>query len=332
MKLIILDYVRDSFQSWKSWKYACHAFFYVAAVLCFLPQMLGYHVLLEPYYPDQLKGLSDSKQLYTALVVSIAVTFLTLVEKAFDTVFSDKFFSRLSSDSELYRKMEYFEFPIELSVVILLKDLLIVLYILPNERYDLLNGLLLGSDILFTWCYLYNLTRLGNPVWTLSKVFVIGSILTVLNIFLSWYNTSESIRAFITYDQPSIMIVFPVTIFIVFLIFLVFIGQWIYYVWKNINESTDIVTFLKVVQTHIFVFILFSYLLIGWSSVFITEYRVEWTCFGISLVLTITYTQSICTALVTIISGKVSKFAASMLSNVSHIFCTIMYIIITYSI
>ena len=44
----------ETIPTWLSWKNACFLFFALASTICFLPQMLGYSLILDPYDYDNL--------------------------------------------------------------------------------------------------------------------------------------------------------------------------------------------------------------------------------------------------------------------------------------
>ena len=67
---------------------------------------------------------------------------------------------------------------------------------------------------------------------------------------------------------------------VVFFFLFVVIGQWIYYIWKTINETTDTFLFLKVIQASIFIFFLLIYLFADWGSTYDPTDSAEWGTFG----------------------------------------------------
>ena len=200
--------------------------------------------------------------------------------------------------------------------MILGKDLVLILYVIPNQSYDILPGLLLGQDILFTWGYLYNLSRLGDPVWTLSKVFSIGTLFAITNIIVSWISMSEQAM-----NDPNLLIWCQALVTIAFFILFVVIGQWIYFVWKTIDESTDMFTLLKTIQTSVFVFFFLLYLAADWGAEFVpsADLPPEWNTFGLTYLTTMVYMMTGCTAIVSVISGRVSKLGSMIFSNAHEV-------------
>ena len=272
--------------------------------------MLGYSLAIE-WYPNQ--SLSNI-QYYTSLVASIAVTTLLLIENTLDSIMTYIYVPKRGEQTS--DALKYFEFPKELLLLILGKDLLLILYIIPTQAYDILPGLLLGQDILFTWGYLHNLARLGNPIWSLSKVFMIGFLFTLTNILSSWAQMSEEAT-----NDPNLLIVSQTTIAVAFFIFFVVIGQWIYYVWKTSNETTDTMVYLKLIQVSVFVFFLLAYLTADWFTIFFPSYSftVEWAPYGVSYLTLMVCMMTGCTAIVSIISGRVNKLGTIIFSNASEI-------------
>ena len=292
-----------------SWYNVCHLFFYVAAVFCFLPQMLGYTIFLDPFYAVQLNDLIDSKEIYTALVASIAITTLLLIENILDTIMTCRYAPKSRTESDF---ITYFEFPKELLVLILAKDLVLMLYILPYQQYDYLPGLIASQDLLFTWSYLYNLVRLGSPVWKFSKVFVIGSLFTIANLIFSWSSMSEQ-----AYYNSDLATFFLVVVCVAFIILVVMVGQWIYYVWNTLNESADMLTYLKIIQASIFLIFFLVYIFVDWVSLFNPSSSQSWNAYGANYLTTMIYLMTGCTAIVSVISGRVSKFGSILFSSVS---------------
>ena len=303
---ISIPYLCTQFICWKS---SCRLFYLLAAIFCFLPQILGYSLTIE-WYPVQ--SLSDN-QYYASLVASIAVTILLLIENTLDSIMTYMYVPKHRGTSDT---LKYFEFPKELLLMILGKDLLLILYIIPNQAYDLLPGLLFGQDILFTWCYLYNLVRLGNPIWTLSKVFTIGFLFAITNIIASWITMSEE-----ALNNPSLPIICQTMVALAFFIFFVVIGQWIHYVWKTVDESTDTMTYLTLIQVSVFVFFLLAYLTADWFTEFFLSYSftVDWAPFGVSYLTLMVYMMTGCTAIVSIISGRANKLGTIIYSNANEI-------------
>ena len=200
--------------------------------------------------------------------------------------------------------------------MILGKDLIVVLFVIPNQAYDILTGLLLGQDILFTWCYLYNLTRLGNPVWTLYKVLAIGTLFAIANIIASWMSMSEQAS-----DDSNVLIWCQTVLAVAFFILFVVIGQWIHYLWKKIDESTDMLTLLKTIQTSVFILFFLFYLLADWGPEFVPSANLaaEWNTFGLNYLTMMVYMMTGCTAIVSVISGRVSKLGSMIFSNAHEV-------------
>ena len=271
-------------------------------------------IKLSPHAVDDLSldALSDNK-LYTSLVVSIAITSLLFIERIIDVFLSATYLSKPQSESDL---ITYFEFPVELLLLILGKDFLMILYIIPYQQYDLLTPVLYSQDVLFTWCFIYNLVRLGNPIWTLPKVFVIAFMFLISDVVFTWMiMTDASLESFDIFSVSS-----QTFIAFSFLLLFVVIGQWIYYVWSMNKETTDILTYMKVVQASVFIIFFFIYMLVTWYVTFIVNVPHEWnSSFGVNYLTLWVYTMSGCTACVSVISGRVSKFGNIIFSNVSKI-------------
>ena len=298
----------ESIQNYAYIRNIFHAFFLITAVFCFLPQMLGYSIVLDPYADDDLRILSD-QEYYTTLVVSLAITTLLLLERILDSIISSKY------NRETSNFVTYFEFPKELLLLIIGKDLVLVTYIVPYKAYDLLPGLLLGQDILFTWSYFYNLSKLGNPTWTLLKVFAIACIFAIANLITSWISMSEQ-----AYNNSDLYIIIQTLVAVAFFILFYVIGTWCIYVRKNLDDSTDMLTYMKIVQTSVFAFFFLLYLLADWFAVYFpswTSYP-EWNTFGVNYLTLMVYMMSGCTALVSIVSGRVSKWGGISYSGMSN--------------
>ena len=148
----ILSVIVNIFRHLVSWKNICHLFFFTAAIICFLPSMLGY--ILDPSLEDDLYlyRLSEDK-FHDSLVVSIAVTTVILIEKLIDSMLIYSCVPKPRTESDF---ITYFEFPIELLLIILAKDFVFILYIIPYQQYDFMTPLMSSQDILFTWFFIFN--------------------------------------------------------------------------------------------------------------------------------------------------------------------------------
>ena len=297
-----------------SWKNGCHFIIFLFAFFCFLPQILGYSLILDPYTDDNF--LQYSNQYHTSLVVSISITTIILIENILDNIIV-RFYTRKDGDTS--NTVTYFKFPMELLLLILGKDLVLILYVIPNQAYNLLPGLLWGQDILFIWSYLYNFYRLGKPIWTLSKVFAISLIFGILDIMVCWTSMSDQAA-----NDTNLFIIMQTLAAIAFFMLFVVTGQWIVYVWKKTKESTDILTSLQLIQASVFIFFFLLYVLFDWWAIFYPTSNFngampeEWNTYGVTYLTTITYIMTGCTACVSIITGRVSRLSALILSNMSE--------------
>ena len=278
--------------------------------------MLGYPLLFPP---DDQESLLNDKRIYASLVVSIALTAVTLIESVLDSLIevSKKFFTKSSSNTENGKSMLYFKFPNIILIIILVKDFLVLFYIFPYQQYELLPSLFFATDILFTWCYFYNLTRLGNPIWTLPKVFVINFIFTALLLVFVWLGVSETL-AF----NEDLFIALQFLLALAFFFLLVVIGQWIHYIWKTCHESSsDSLTYIKLIQASIFLFCFIIYLTVDWAIVFVSIDKLpyNWSILGSTYLTTMIYLMAGCTVCVSIISASISKICSIILSNVSYL-------------
>ena len=117
----------------------------------------------------------------------------------------------------------------------------------------------------------------------------------------------------------DLTIVYQTAIAVAFFFFFVVIGQWIHYVWNLNKESTDMLTYLQVIQASAFIFFFSIYLLAAWANSYDPTVTAIWNTYGLNYLTTMVYIMSGCTACVSIISGRVSKFGSIIFSNVSKI-------------
>ena len=208
--------------------------------------------------------------------------------------------------------------------IILAKDFILILYIIPYQQYDFLAPVMMSHYILFTWYFIYNLVRLGYPIWTLPKVFVIALMLCISNVVFVWLTMIDADEESYTIGRECALTFVSFGFFLLFIV----IGQWIYYVWNQVDETTDILTFLKFIQTSIFVFFFVIYISAAWYVLFSIDISPEWgSTYGVGYLTFWTYVVSGCTAGVSVISGRVSKFGSIMFANVSYIYDILFYYI-----
>ena len=136
----------------------------IGSVSCFLPNMMGFkeRTVEKSLDNDDFQSISN-QGFNNSQYVSIAVTLIILFENLFDSAITYKYFrkddaAKASQETE----MTYFKFPTEIILVILVKDFVTLFLIIPNFQYGILAGLTACTDTLFTWCYFYNLHRLGG--------------------------------------------------------------------------------------------------------------------------------------------------------------------------
>ena len=297
-----------------SWKNGCHIIIFLFSFFCFLPQIFGYSLILDPYTDDNFVAYSN--QYHTSLVISISITSLILIENILDNIIT-RFYIR--SDGDKSNSLTYFKFPIELLLLILGKDLVLIFYVIPNQAYDLLPGLLWGQDILFIWNFLYNFYRIGKPIWTLWKVFAISLLFAILDIIESFMSMSDQAA-----NNNNLFVILQTLTVMAFFILFIVIGQWILYVWQKTREPTDLLTYLKLIQTSVFIFFFLLYLFADWwalfypTSSFNSAMPVEWNTYGVTYLTMITYMMAGCTACASIITGRVSRIGVLTLSNMGE--------------
>lgn len=134
-----------------------HSFFIFGAILCFLPQMLGYHIKINSY--PAIVDNFYSFVFENSFVVSAVVTLPLLIERAL-VVAAERFFNNNKEVTNI-PETEYFRFSIDFLLLLIVTNIVALTYILPTYQLDTLPGLLIARDVLFTWNFLFNLHRLG---------------------------------------------------------------------------------------------------------------------------------------------------------------------------
>ena len=283
--------------------------------MCFLPNMMGYvseYTAAHKGEYDYLDALS-SLSLNNSLVASIAVTTAILLENILDSAITlyNYFGTDKKAETSKETNITSFKFPTVILLLIISKDLIVLVDIIPDQHYDFFAGILCAVDIIFSWCFFYNLYRLGGSIFTLPKCFLIMLTFMVGNIISVW----EFMSDFATNSKELLLflqIVIGIGIFSLWCL----TAQWFYYVYKLDLEHVSLFTYLRAIQASVFVVFLNIYILAVWTTVFFdTSY--DWQTAGASYVVMMTYLMSIGTVIVSLITGRVNKFGAMSFSKVS---------------
>ena len=300
-----------------------HFIVLIGAVLCFLPNMMGYSILID-LYPDNLESLSGLSY-NNSIVASVAVTISLLLENILDFIITYRYFGTESNDGTSSKQTEitYFKFPVEILLLILAKDFVLITFIIPNNDYNIIVGFTLAVDIIFQWCYLYNLCRLGSSVWTLPKVFGIMLLFMAADIAFVWLGMSDAAAS-----NKSLLLFIQIIIGVAIFSLWCLTVQWFRYVWRLDLETVDLAEYLKAVQASVFVVFFNVYVLADWVSGFLgNDLPPEWNTVGVSFLVMMTYFMSVGTLCVSLITGRVSKFGALAFSKVSAVICFLFSVI-----
>eukprot|EP01041_Mallomonas_annulata_P012099 gene12099-25382_t len=107
-------------------------------ILNFLPLFLRFSLQDDGEYPPQVKKLS-SQQLYGAVVASIVASFPLVLDYALELIGN----AEITSYDPFVPKREIF-------VALILLDIFIAIYILPQENYDVLSACTVSLSVLTT--------------------------------------------------------------------------------------------------------------------------------------------------------------------------------------
>ena len=281
----------------------------IVGALCFLPQIIGYEFVLSTY-PDSLASLSGPLFNYS-LVASIAATTPLLLENVMN--FATKlYFNPHGQWSE--NEISYFKFPTAILVLIIVTDLLLLNYIIPNQLYDFLPGLISCRDVLFTWSFLVNLHKLGGSIWTLPKVSFIIFCSGSLNLIYTWVAMSET--AAVSSDLLNLQYALTSSIILALLIFAV---MWFYHIYKMNHEILDLRANLINIQTSVFVVFICMYIIADFApGLAASTESPEWYGYGESNLTMLTYMMTGCVICVNIITTSISKIGSLEVSKVLY--------------
>ena len=132
----------------------------IGALLNFLPFILVYFSRNPGthLFPPYLK--KSSSQLTNSLIASLSISVPILFDGILDYLASAFSSLKLTKTSHYY-------FPFrEMILFIVIPDVLFLFWIIPYEQYDILAGLLLARDTMFTYSNLAYMVRNKNPIWT----------------------------------------------------------------------------------------------------------------------------------------------------------------------
>ena len=162
-----------------------HVYFTIGAFLCFLPELLGYQTILIPY-ADNLESLSGF-EFQLALVLSIGIIIPLVLESVLEYMTNAVFYNNEMSENS---KLIYSKFPTVYLLLIVATDLAFF-FIVRDHQWDSLPGLTTFRDVLVISCFLFNLNKIGSNIWTLNRVFAIGTIFITLNWLYVWMSMSD---------------------------------------------------------------------------------------------------------------------------------------------
>ena len=281
----------------------------ILAALCFLPQIIGYHFLTD-FFPDGQTSLPGPMFSYS-LIASIAATTPLLLENFTD--FLTKFYFNQydqSSDNEI----SYFKFPSAVLVMVIFTDLLLLNYIIPNQKFDFLPGLICCRDILFTWSFLVNVHRLGSSVWTLPKISFIIFCSVSLNWIYAWMSMSETAAA----SSDLLNIQYALISSMIFAL-LVFTAMWFHHIYTTNNENLDFKTILMNMQTSVFAVFLCMYIVADFTpGLAASTEPSNWAGYGESYLTMLTYMMAGCVLCVNVITTSISKIGSLEISKVLY--------------
>ena len=281
----------------------------ILAALCFLPQIIGYSFLTD-FYPDELAHLSGPMFSYS-LVASVAATTPLLLENV--TNFLTKLYfnpNDQSSDNEI----SYFKFPMAILILIIVTDLLLLNYIIPNQKFDFLPGLICCRDILFTWSFLFNLHKLGSSVWTLPRVSFVMFCSVSLNWIYAWTGMSET-----TATSSDLLNIQYALISSMIFALLVFTAMWFHHIYTTNNENLDFKTILMNMQTSVFAVFLCMYIVADFTpGLAASTEPSNWAGYGESYLTMLTYMMAGCVLCVNVITTSISKIGSLEISKVLY--------------
>lgn len=276
--------------------------FIVGAALNFLPQILGY-TLIDPTlgtYPDFLQKLSDGA--FTgSLIASLASTFPIVIDYVFDLInyISHKEWNIFTRKSINRSESTYKFIPFrEIALLLILPDLLFLFWIIPNQQYDYMPGLIGVRDTMYVYSLLTYLVQFGNPIWTWPSTILIAASLMAANVLgtCSVLSVDPNFLAANTYILPFLVALGLFNL-------LVTLVRWFWYLWtvtpRNSSEKlrNDLCSAYAIFAT---IFILGDWL------IFFAPQPIDpdWSNVGAKYLSLYTYLMAFCTVMVTVITTR----------------------------
>ena len=269
---------------------AIFIFFLIGAFLTFLPLLMGHKLVTEKEKdPPYLEALSF-KQYTSSLVASIAATapivgeaFLDLLLWTLDWLRNKKTTKRIAIYDNTPLRAVIF--------LVILPDALFLFYILPQNQYNYIPGLVGARDTMFIYTFLAYMVNLQTPVWTWPRTIIIGISFMCANILA--YPSFPGISPTVTMCFVSIgLSTLALTIL-----------NWINYI--SHMDFDSLPANVRLCNVHVIFYTIF--MLADWIPFYFPNAPISWTTVGTNYLTMYTYLMASCILAVTVISTRMAK-------------------------
>lgn len=291
------------------WNYL-FAMCFVGAALNFLPNLLGY-TLRDPetnQYPDYVHALTTF-QYFASIVVSLAATIPIFLDLVVDLL-TTKLFSEAIQLEDSVTNIPFRE----IVLLLIIPDILLVFWILPYARFDLVAPLITSRDTMYTFCFLSYMVQFNNKYWTHWTTVMINGPLMVANIMVSF--------SVVTTADPKSQYIFNFALIILISIGLssltVTLARWYWFVLGSGNYDPSHPNYSpcsKRFKTNflctIFATLLAIFLYMDWIIFYLQlPNSSSWSLVGCDYLSTYNYTMAACTVCMTVFVNRFARLEA----------------------
>lgn len=281
--------------------------FLAGASINFIPYFLGYS-LKDPEtneYPDFIVALSDSK--YAASIIFSLSTMLPIL---LDSI-CDFLIHKFSKDKETLFNISPINIPFrEIIFILIIPDILLLLWIFPCSKYDLIAPLIASRDTMYIFCFLAYLVKFGNRIWTQSTIVLIGGPLMITNVFI----TCEVLLSDYSPYQDAYQVITPTLISLALAAVTITLMRWYYYMIYEKDYSEIVLESARSKNDFmctIFCTLLGMYLYLDWVIFYIPQpISSTWSYIGPDYLSMDNYLMAGCTLCMTTLINRFARVDA----------------------
>jgi len=288
-----------------------YLFFLIGAFMNFLPQILGYSQKdpSSKLYPSFLYELS-SFQYQGAIIASIASTVPIVIEFVLESCVSwfRRFkspYSEIASKNPNLSKVNYLPFQ-EVVFLIILPDLILLFWVIPQEEYDFTIGLIGARDTMFLFSFLAYLIRMENRIWTWTSTIIIVISFMIANVLVTIKTQVLVIRDDI---ELAIAVLLPFFVAMGFFSLIITLLRWIWYLRTcNVLDKSEE---MRNNLCSVYAFFYTVFILGDWFIFFLPVVPTAWTSIGVNYLTLYTYLMAGCILMTNLFLNRLTRIDAS---------------------